>query len=102
VQLETVEGFLTQTMASANDFTHQLAIKLSRILNIVNPNDLLARTVIELAKTNPPEGFAKGAFLVSLNLLVSGSNTECRYSGSSFWQVSGFFFGRIAFRDLVP
>jgi hypothetical protein len=48
-------------MASTDDFTHQLAIKLSRILNIVNPNDLLARTVIDLAKTHPPEGFAKGA-----------------------------------------
>jgi hypothetical protein len=69
---QIVAIFLTQTMASADDFTHQLAIKLSRILNIVNPNDLLARTVIELAKTHPPEGFAKGAFLGSLNLLGLG------------------------------
>ena len=56
-------------MASADDYIHQLAIKLSRILNIVNPNDLLARTVIDLAKANSPEGFAKGG---SRNLLVLG------------------------------
>jgi pre-mRNA-splicing factor ATP-dependent RNA helicase DHX38/PRP16 len=46
--------------AGIDDFTHQLAVKLSRVLNIVNPNDLLARTVINLARTHPPEGFAKG------------------------------------------
>jgi hypothetical protein len=42
-------------------FIHELAIKLSRALNIINPNELLARRVIDIAKTNTPEGFAKGA-----------------------------------------
>ncbi|PCH33035.1 pre-mRNA splicing factor [Wolfiporia cocos MD-104 SS10] len=49
-------------MASpADDFTHQLAIKLSRALNIVNPNDLLARRVQDIAKTNTLEGFISAA-----------------------------------------
>ena len=43
-----------------DDFTHTLAIKLSRALNIVNPNDLLARRVIDIAKTNTVDGFATG------------------------------------------
>jgi len=51
-------------MASSNEevesFVHQLAIKLSRVLNIVNPNDLLARRVIEIAKTNSLEDFIQG------------------------------------------
>ncbi|KAG1725582.1 pre-mRNA splicing factor [Suillus paluster] len=42
-------------------FKHQVAIKLSRALNIVNPNDLLAERVIDIAKTNSAEGFAKAA-----------------------------------------
>ncbi|KAI0791827.1 P-loop containing nucleoside triphosphate hydrolase protein [Abortiporus biennis] len=37
-------------MASDDDFTHQLAIKLSRALNLVNPNDLLAKRVQDIAK----------------------------------------------------
>ncbi|RDB29519.1 Pre-mRNA-splicing factor ATP-dependent RNA helicase PRP16 [Hypsizygus marmoreus] len=46
---------------SANDFNHHLAIELSRALNIVNPNDLLARRVTDIAKTNTLEGFIKAA-----------------------------------------
>ncbi|TFY71222.1 hypothetical protein EVG20_g1786 [Dentipellis fragilis] len=41
-------------------FNHQLAIKLSRALNLVNPNDLLATRVTDIAKTNSEEGFIKG------------------------------------------
>lgn len=41
-------------------FTHNLAIKLSRALNIVNPNDLLARRVQDIAKTNSVDGFISG------------------------------------------
>ncbi|KAH9836800.1 P-loop containing nucleoside triphosphate hydrolase protein [Rhodofomes roseus] len=50
-------------MASPTDdgFTHQLAIKLSRALNLVNPNDLLARRVQDIAKTNTLEGFITAA-----------------------------------------
>jgi pre-mRNA-splicing factor ATP-dependent RNA helicase DHX38/PRP16 len=42
------------------DFNHQLAIKLSRALNTLNPNDLLAQRVTDIAKTNSVEGFVKG------------------------------------------
>lgn len=44
-----------------DEFTHHLAIKLSRALNIVNPNDLLARRVQDIAKTNTLEGFTNGS-----------------------------------------
>ncbi|KAI0685259.1 P-loop containing nucleoside triphosphate hydrolase protein [Cytidiella melzeri] len=42
-------------------FTHNLAIKLSRALNIVNPNDLLARRVQDIAKNNSVDGFISAA-----------------------------------------
>ena len=41
-------------------FVHELAIKLSRALNTINPNDLLARRVIDIAKNNAREGFIQG------------------------------------------
>lgn len=44
-----------------DDFTHHIAIQLSRALNLVNPNDLLARRVQDIAKTNTVEGFIAGA-----------------------------------------
>ncbi|KXN84821.1 Pre-mRNA-splicing factor ATP-dependent RNA helicase PRP16 [Leucoagaricus sp. SymC.cos] len=44
-----------------DEFSHQIAIKLSRQLNIINPNDLLAERVIDIAKTNPVEGFITAA-----------------------------------------
>ncbi|THH26848.1 hypothetical protein EUX98_g7335 [Antrodiella citrinella] len=43
--------------ADTDNFNHQLAIKLSRALNIVNPNDLLARRVQDIARTNTLDGF---------------------------------------------
>ncbi|KAI0320136.1 putative PRP16-RNA-dependent ATPase [Amylostereum chailletii] len=48
-------------MTSTDDFNHQLAIKLSRALNIINPNDLLATRVIDIAKSNDEAGFIKAA-----------------------------------------
>ncbi|CAE6358865.1 unnamed protein product [Rhizoctonia solani] len=42
-------------------FVHNIAIKLSRALNIVNPNDLLATRVINIVKSNTPDGFIKAA-----------------------------------------
>lgn len=44
-----------------DEFTHSLAITLSRALNLVTPNDLLARRVIDIAKTSTVEGFTSGA-----------------------------------------
>ncbi|KAF5383403.1 hypothetical protein D9757_006182 [Collybiopsis confluens] len=49
------------TSTDTNDFTHTLAIKLSRALNIVNPNDLLAQRVTDIAKTNTVDGFINAA-----------------------------------------
>jgi len=43
-----------------NEFNHQVAIKLSRALNTLNPNDLLAQRVIDIAKTNSIDGFIAG------------------------------------------
>ncbi|KAF9261860.1 P-loop containing nucleoside triphosphate hydrolase protein [Marasmius fiardii PR-910] len=43
------------------DFNHNLAIKLSRALNIVNPNDLLAQRVTDIVKTNSVDDFKKAA-----------------------------------------
>jgi pre-mRNA-splicing factor ATP-dependent RNA helicase DHX38/PRP16 len=48
------------TDTAPDDFTHQLAIKLSRALNIINPNDLLAQRVTDIAKTNSVDDFIKG------------------------------------------
>ncbi|KAG6850177.1 hypothetical protein H0H93_016857 [Arthromyces matolae] len=42
-------------------FKHQLAIKLSRALNTINPNDQLALRVIDLAKSNDLQGFTTAA-----------------------------------------
>jgi pre-mRNA-splicing factor ATP-dependent RNA helicase DHX38/PRP16 len=45
----------------ANDYNHQLAIKLSRALNIINVNDLLAQRVTDIAKTTTVDGFINGS-----------------------------------------
>lgn len=55
-------------MASAtnthDEFNHQVAIKLSRALNTLNPNDLLAQRVIDIAKTNSVGGFISGIIIL--------------------------------------
>ncbi|KIY69583.1 putative PRP16-RNA-dependent ATPase [Cylindrobasidium torrendii FP15055 ss-10] len=45
----------------SDDFKHQIAIRLSRALNIINPNDLLAERVINIAKTSSEEEFMTAA-----------------------------------------
>ncbi|KAL0945671.1 hypothetical protein HGRIS_014822 [Hohenbuehelia grisea] len=47
--------------ATSNDYIHHLAIKLSREINLVNPNDLLAQRVTDIAKTNDLDSFVKAA-----------------------------------------
>lgn len=47
-------------------FVHEVAIKLSRVLNTINPNDLLAKRVIDIAQNNTTEGFVQGSFLYSI------------------------------------
>ncbi|KAF8554533.1 P-loop containing nucleoside triphosphate hydrolase protein [Imleria badia] len=44
-----------------DDFKHQVAIKLSRALNTLNPNDLLAQRVMDIAKSGTVEGFMNAA-----------------------------------------
>ena len=58
---------MASTTDQNDEFSHQIAIKLSRAMVVlnpmlsVNPNDLLARNVINLAKDNDSvEGFMKG------------------------------------------
>lgn len=57
-----------------DNFVHGLAIKLSRVMNLINPNDLLARRVIDIAKNNSLEAFVKG-----LSSCLSGSPLLTRY-----------------------
>ncbi|KAA1475461.1 P-loop containing nucleoside triphosphate hydrolase protein [Dentipellis sp. KUC8613] len=80
-----------------DNFNHQLAIKLSRALNLVNPNDLLATRVTDIAKTNSEEGFIKAAksfgkfkdaFLVELYAEIS-SHVEQEASGLAPQPVQG-------------
>ena len=54
------------------EFIHHIAIKLSRVLNIVNPNDLLAQRVTDIAKTNTLPGFISGlcfSIVIELRLM---------------------------------
>ena len=78
-------------MASSNpgddDFTHHIAIQLSRALNLVNPNDLLARRVQDIAKTNTLEGFAAGMLI---RTLLKKECSNALYSGQIIRQVQGF------------
>ena len=48
-------------MDATDEFTHNVAIKISRAMNSLNPNDLLARRVIDIAKNNSVDGFVKAA-----------------------------------------
>ena len=71
--------------AGDNDsYMHNLAIKLSRALNTINPNDLLAQRVTDIAKANSTEGFIKGTYTSAVQLLPVFIFIS---SGSSIWQV---------------
>ena len=51
-------------------FVHDIAIKLSRALNLINPNDLLARRVIDIAKNNTPSKFLQGELYCYMSSLL--------------------------------
>jgi hypothetical protein len=51
-------------------FVHNIAIRLSRVMNQINPNDLLARRVISMATSNDTAGFIQGKKLSGLNILI--------------------------------
>ncbi len=72
------------SMSSAethDEFIHHIAIKLSRALNIVNPNDLLAQRVTDIAKTNTLPGFISGLFLFHVIELEVDSSTAAKSFG---------------------
>ncbi|CAL1697253.1 unnamed protein product [Somion occarium] len=78
-------------------FTHELAIKLSRALNLVNPNDLLARRVQDIAKNNTLDSFTvaaksfgkfKDSFLAEIHSEIS-SHVKQEESGLSPQPVHG-------------
>lgn len=52
---------MASTSEGVDEFVHQIAISLSRALNLINPNDLLAQRVQDIAKTNTVDGFIAGA-----------------------------------------
>ena len=54
-------------------FVHNLAIKISRATNSLNPSDTLAGRVIDFAKNNAQNvpGFMAGLFQLSFELLIS-------------------------------
>ena len=97
---EATEDSNVHFMASAsndkNIFVHQVAIKLSRQLNTINPNDLLAERVIDIAKTKTAEDFTTGVFH-SRVLVFKLMYSSCEI----FWQVQGFILAGTACRDLV-
>ena len=59
--VQTRNDFGPSVMDDVDEFTHNVAIKISRVMNSLNPNDLLARRVIDIAKTNSVDGFIKAA-----------------------------------------
>lgn len=75
------------------DFTHNLAIKLSRVLNIVNPNDLLARRVQDIAKTNTVTGFIAGK--ACRNYLASYPTNNPPKAAKSFGKFKDSFLAEL-------
>lgn len=68
LQLQVASGFAPDTsdldpvaMDGVDEFTHNVAIKISRVMNSLNPNDLLARRVMDIARNNSADGFVKAA-----------------------------------------
>ena len=63
-ELPGSSSFTSSLMASPtngeDEFVHHIAIQLSRAMNLINPNDLLARRVQDIAKNNTVDGFVEG------------------------------------------
>ncbi len=58
--LATTTSMASPAANAHDEFNHQVAIKLSRAINTLNPNDLLAQRVIDIAKTSSVESFITG------------------------------------------
>jgi pre-mRNA-splicing factor ATP-dependent RNA helicase DHX38/PRP16 len=52
-------------MTVEEEFVHNVAVRLSRVLNLINPNDLLATRVIDIANANDQDGFSSGTWFCS-------------------------------------
>ena len=78
---------MSTSKPTEDEFTHQLAIKLSRALNIVNPNDLLARRVQDIARNNSLDGFVSGVYAPVLLHGIGKHSYSYISSCSVFWQV---------------
>jgi hypothetical protein len=71
-----------------DSFIHHLAIKISRELNIINPNDLLARRVIDIASTAPSPaafdtaasgfGLKRASFLNEIYLEITAHTAQAK------------------------
>ena len=55
----------TTTDDTVDPFVHGIAIKLSRAQNTITPSDILARSVIDIAKGQSRTAFITGALAVS-------------------------------------
>jgi len=71
---------------SVDPFVHNVAIKLSRAQNTINPNDLLARSVIDIAKSQSKLAFVKGSgvFLSRLARCQLTSNLRAFTAAGTF------------------
>jgi pre-mRNA-splicing factor ATP-dependent RNA helicase DHX38/PRP16 len=58
-----IKSFLFSPLKKMSDenFVHDIAVDISRALNLTNPNDLIAKKVIHFAETNKDfDKFSKG------------------------------------------
>ncbi|KAF9112727.1 DEAH-box RNA helicase prp16 [Mortierella sp. AM989] len=87
-----------------SDLEHQIAIDVSRALNLVNPNDLLARQVIQIARNHQQvQGFVKACaafgkfkeeFLFDLYTKIQAHDREFGVDGPSASGATGSRSGR--------
>ncbi len=96
----------TASEGQHNEFVHKIAIKLSRAINSINPNDLFARRVIEIAKSNANDlqQFINGENLKTVAcfaVMLIRVNTwfSIMRSGSWFWEFQGSILAGASLRN---
>jgi hypothetical protein len=80
---------------ASDDYKHQLAIKLSRAINLVNPNDLFAERVINIAKQSSLQEFIEGMHTASGSAVLM--KTDYFYRCQSIWKLQGLVSSRGTF-----
>lgn len=58
-------------MTDDNTFIHDIAVEISRALNLTNPNDLIAKKVIQFAENKDFEKFYSCNYPPKTNKLIS-------------------------------